>query len=208
MSLTHKELCAVAVRWLKRASSQGGHGCHVALSEVRTGLNGEIPDAIGFRQAGFGARDGSVLVEVKTSRSDFLADKKKPHRTSGGVGKFRYFMAPEGLIKVEELPEKWGLVEVNSRGHCKVLAGPAAQSWKLYCDDYLAGHMFDCDHEREQFMLVKMLHRVGDVEKLNKNLKEAWGERNRLADQVNRLRKELQEAKQKNLHRYALEAEE
>lgn len=191
-AFTHSELCDVAVRWLKRSCSQGGHGCHVAFSEVKSGWSGEIPDAIGFRRMGYGERDGSVLVEVKTSRSDFLADKKKPHRATGGVGKFRYFMAPTGLIKVEELPEKWGLIEVNSRGHCKVLAGPAVKAWMLYDNEYLAGYLFDYDHDREQFMLVRMLNRLGDTDKLNKAMKDAWRAKDSVDKEILRLRAENQ----------------
>ena len=63
MELNHSNLCDIAVRWLKRPSSGGGHGCHIAVSEVRSGYSGEVPDAIGFRAAGY-IDDGSVVVEV------------------------------------------------------------------------------------------------------------------------------------------------
>ncbi len=55
-------------------------------------------------------RDGTVLVECKVSRADFLADMAKPHRYSGGVGNWRYYVAPEGVISPDELLAKWGLV--------------------------------------------------------------------------------------------------
>lgn len=35
---------------------------------------------------------------------------------------FRYFMAPAGLIAIDELPDKWGLIEVDGR-RAKVVAG-------------------------------------------------------------------------------------
>ena len=129
-SLKHSDLCKLAVSWLKRPFSRGGHGCTVAIDECRTGWGGEIPDAVGYRYSGMQdtSMDGTVLVECKLSRSDFLADKAKPHRHAGGIGNWRYYMAPEGLISPEELPEKWGLVEVNARGqgtpcHCLPCAG-------------------------------------------------------------------------------------
>src|SRR5690606_30712771 len=122
--MTHADLCALALKWLKRPRSAGGAGCAVAVSECRTGWSGEIPDAIGFRCAE--PDPGSVVVEVKVSRPDFLADSKKPHRTSGGVGDWRYYMAPQGIISAVDLPKGWGLLEVNSRGHVKVVAGHAA----------------------------------------------------------------------------------
>lgn len=89
--MTHSEPCKLAVGWLKRPHSRGGHGCTVAIDECLTGWTGEIPDAIGFRFSGRVGDPGSgtVLVECKVTRSDFLADRSKPHRESGGVGNWR-----------------------------------------------------------------------------------------------------------------------
>lgn len=128
--MNHQDLCKLAVSWLKRAPSRGGHGCQIAVDECRTGWSGEVPDALGYRfKGGSGGRtDGTVLVECKVSRCDFLADQKKPHRVSGGVGNWRYYMAPAGVIEVHELPDKWGLVEVSPRGHLKVLRGAFSDS--------------------------------------------------------------------------------
>lgn len=54
----------------------------------------------------------TVLIEVKVSRSDFLADAKKSFRQQPeeGVGAFRYYCSPEGLITEVDLPDKWGLL--------------------------------------------------------------------------------------------------
>lgn len=72
----------------------------------------ESPDAIGWKNHGW-----SILVECKVSRADFLADLKKPHRVNpdGGMGQTRYFLTPPGLLKVDELPATWGLLEVRGR---------------------------------------------------------------------------------------------
>jgi hypothetical protein len=66
----------------------------------------EIPDAIGWRSY------ESYLVECKTSRADFLADLKKPHRVNPdwGMGDRRYYMTPPDLVQPDELPEHWGLL--------------------------------------------------------------------------------------------------
>lgn len=106
-SLTHADLVKLASQWLTRAHS-------IVITELAT--QGEEPDAIGFD----GAR--STLVECKASRSDFLADARKPFRLMPemGVGVHRYYLAPEGLIRVEELPPGWGLLEAREsqkRGH-------------------------------------------------------------------------------------------
>jgi len=83
----------------------------VVLSEQAC-VSGEMPDAIGWKKACH-----SVLVECKLSRPDFLADREKPFRQKPetGVGCERYYLAPRGLIRVEELRPGWGLLEVCGR---------------------------------------------------------------------------------------------
>lgn len=122
---THLDLCKIAARWLRFPNSRGGHGCQVALSEPRTGyLAGEIPDAIGFRVAEPGC--GSVVIECKTSRADYLADAKKPHRGAIGMGRYRYFLCPDGLLSPADMPDRWGLLVINARGAVKALRGAVA----------------------------------------------------------------------------------
>src|SRR5208337_2931128 len=64
----------------------------------------------------------SVLVECKVSRADFLADREKPFRQKPelGVGCERFYLAPAGLIRLEELPAGWGLLELRN-GKIEVL---------------------------------------------------------------------------------------
>ncbi len=95
----------MAVAWLRR------YRCGVVLSEQAC-VSGEMPDAIGWKKACH-----SVLVECKVSRSDFLADRDKPFRQQPetGVGCERYYLAPRGLIGIDELPAGWGLLEVCGR---------------------------------------------------------------------------------------------
>lgn len=191
--MTHSEMCKLAVMWLKRPYSRGGHGCKVAIDECQTGWSGEIPDAIGYCSTGQPLRDGTVLVECKVSRADFLADRLKQHRQAGGVGNWRYFMAPEGLIKLDELPQKWGLVEVNARGHLKVRRGVYIDSNYVLQDERLVSMRHESDVLREQFLIVRMFDRIADPEKIIDMDKE----RNRLFFRVNSLSAELRTAQRK-----------
>lgn len=65
---------------------------------------------------GLGNFNDSVIIEVKTSHSDFKADQKKWARSQQAemlklqAGRFRWYLCPENIIKPEELPEKWGLL--------------------------------------------------------------------------------------------------
>jgi len=99
--MTHAQLVSKAVRWLR------AYRCGVVLSEQAC-VSGEMPDAIGWKQACH-----SVLVECKVTRADFLADRAKPFRQKPekGVGSERFYLTPPGLVKSEELPAGWGLLE-------------------------------------------------------------------------------------------------
>jgi hypothetical protein len=111
--MTHAQLVAKAVHWLRR------YRCGVVLSEQAC-VSGEMPDAIGWKRACH-----SVLVECKVTRSDFLADRSKPFRLrpEQGVGCERFYFAPAGLIRREELPAGWGLLELR---HNKVETAQAS----------------------------------------------------------------------------------
>lgn len=124
--MNHRELCEVGARFLKRPESANGHGCHFAI--VEAACYGENPDVFGVRHGLNRNGMGTFLLEAKTSRSDFLVDKNKPHRLNPaqGMGKYRYYICPTGLIKPEEVPEKWGLIYVSPKGICKVVAGVLA----------------------------------------------------------------------------------
>lgn len=197
-AVTHRALCAVAVRWLRKHNSGGGHGCSVAQTECYPGWRGEQPDAIGWRHAGF--QDGSVLIEVKVSRADFLADARKEHRINPaqGVGKWRYFMCPEGLIDVDELPERWGLLWVSGKGTVKAVAGAAA-ALRFYTrvpGDAAYATALDLyafperNVEIELAMLARLVARVPSMEAANNKIREANNRANRLAALLERERED------------------
>lgn len=108
MSLTHNELTEKAARWLKKhTQNMLVPNCNIRLTEAKSLTpTGEIPDVIGW------SSNMSVLLEIKTSRSDFLQDQKKPFRQNPemGVGNRRLYVCPAGLISAEELPVGWGLL--------------------------------------------------------------------------------------------------
>ena len=96
------------MNWPQRAPGRSGPACQVAFSEAKGNWAGEIPDATGFRTAA--EDEGSVVVEVKVSISDYMADRGKAHRQDGalGMGLYRYYMAPEGVISVADLLQGLG----------------------------------------------------------------------------------------------------
>jgi hypothetical protein len=138
--MNHAELVDRAVRWLR-----GTKKCKVVLAEFVTLDLPEVPDAIGWSHAGW-----SVLVECKTSRSDFKADAKKyGHRLPEyGVGHERWYMTPPGLLDIGELPDRWGLVEVHQT-QCRVkMRPPSAHRYRS-----------DVSMRREMQMLISACQR-------------------------------------------------
>ncbi|MEZ5781192.1 MAG: hypothetical protein R3D70_06035 [Rhizobiaceae bacterium] len=147
--LTHAELSRRAVKWLINM------GCTVAVDEITTTCTPERCDAIGFNGGGF-----SIVVEVKCSRSDFQRDKHKGHRNPAirkGMGTYRYFMAPAGLLKPEELPDGWGLVEVGGKICRIVKGGKPTYRWN-------EPYPFENDRQAEIGLLSSLVRRLRDGE--------------------------------------------
>tara|TARA_Y100001934_G_C12324597_1_gene761875 strand:+ start:1078 stop:1554 length:477 start_codon:yes stop_codon:yes gene_type:complete len=116
----HDELCQKAARFLMN------NGFSVAFDDrfKAATSSGENPDALGFRNG------VSCLIEVKVSRADFLADKNKRVRKDGiGMGDWRFYLAPKGLIKMSDLPKGWGLLESNNRRISKTIGWPPNTQW-------------------------------------------------------------------------------
>jgi hypothetical protein len=98
--LTHLKLCIKGANYLR---SQGIHPFHRGQYSVcELERAGECPDAFAW---GGGT---TQLIEVKVSRSDFLSDKKKLWRKdpSYGLGRYRSYLCPTGLIKPEDIRTK------------------------------------------------------------------------------------------------------
>lgn len=151
MSFTHDELVKRAERWLMSTM-----GCSFCLTELTT-YAGEIPDAIGWK-------DGqSILIECKATRSDFLSDKRKGFRKYPhlGMGKFRFYLCPPGLIQQNELPDNWGLLYCQDRSIKRVVAPKG--------NNFYGFPFFEQNKSKEITMLCSVIRRVhlrGDLKKI------------------------------------------
>lgn len=116
--MTHKEITRAAVKWLKsHPQNIIIPNCSIVAEEVKTAtITGEIADVIGW------CSWASVLIEIKTSREDFLKDKKKPFRKEieRGMGNFKYYLAPSGVLTKKDLPQNWGLLIIDSKGKINI----------------------------------------------------------------------------------------
>lgn len=114
--MTHSELVQIAYKWVLN------RGCGFAFREFYTHApNGEYPDVIGFGSSGH-----SVVVEVKTSRADFFADRSKNSRKNPekGMGRQRFYLCPQYLLQPLDMPDGWGLIWVMPDGKARMVHNP------------------------------------------------------------------------------------
>lgn len=102
----HSELCKLAGKWLFRGGRLDKLHCSTVVIEPSSMNVDEMPDVFGWNYW------TTAIIEVKVSRSDFLADVKKPFRKNPaeGCGEHRFYCCPDGLIKETEIPKAWGLL--------------------------------------------------------------------------------------------------
>lgn len=135
----HQAIISACAKWAANAGR-----CYLVCTDLVSAC-GETPDVMGWNSC------GSIMIEVKASRSDFLADSKKPHRHPARsnlcLGNYRYYASPKGLIKVEELPELWGLLEFDGS---KLMLVKKAEASK-------------CSSEYEKRYLLSLIRRIPNI---------------------------------------------
>jgi len=141
---THVQPVEIARKWLSKQLH-----CGYVVTEV-TSSAGEIPDALGLRA------DYTVLVECKVSRNDFLADKKKLFRQSyeDGMGDFRFYLCPVGMIKEDDLPQGWGLLYWDGKKVAQIV-GPSGNIWSRQ-----KNFIFTKNRDKEYRLIYSCLRRI------------------------------------------------
>lgn len=164
----HDKLVDRAARWLKYKEK-----CKPIFVEMATAA-GSSPDVIGWF---YGA---SRLIEVKVSRSDFFKDRKKLAFIHPGyaMGRKRWYLTPEGLVRPEDLPEGWGLLHAEGTTIREVVEAPER-------------FLEPTTQEQEALMLSSAIRRL----LLGSKYSEASGRWESVADRLEREEKE-REARQ------------
>lgn len=129
--MNHVELVKRAAVWLRTRRK-----CQVIMTEVQSWGSHETPDAIGWYHAG-----RSIVVECKTSVSDFKADAKKRLH----LGNERFYLVPARLVTVDLVPQPYGLLWVYPSGRIVI----QKHAWKR-----------ETDHKAEKALLMAELYRV------------------------------------------------
>lgn len=117
----HYNLCCLGAKFLKsRKNAEPWELPNKYIAVELVTLTAENPD--------IWATNGyhTTLVEVKTSHSDFIADKNKWVRSTAAeiadkqLGNFRYYLCPKDIIGIDEIPDKWGLLIFDGKKIMKV----------------------------------------------------------------------------------------
>ncbi len=126
-TLRHDELITLGIRWLRCSHSgtefgdshDGYRYSHPVVLKELVSMGFSIPDIIGFCAV------SSTVIECKASRKDYQADKLKSHRHRlKQPGNYRYYLAPQGMIKMGEIHNGWGLLETDGCNIFVKLAAP------------------------------------------------------------------------------------
>ena len=106
--ITHNDLNNLGEKFL-RSSVNSRYKCRITRIELVSAAK-ETPDVIGFYSG------GSVVIESKSRRQDFLNDKKKRHRSQEGIGDYRFFLSTKDIIHgKEDLYDGWGLLHTDGK---------------------------------------------------------------------------------------------
>lgn len=167
-SRLHRSLVEVGAKWAKN------QGFPIIGMELSAQYCREQPDVIAFRAT------CSVLIEVKCSRADFLADRKKPERAAGlptkGLGVYRFYLCPTGLLQVDDVPASWGLLWAD-RGRVQLVKGPLGNAWPPYAPDHAvrnpgsswAAFMHEPDFRAERAVMFSIARRLANARALRED---------------------------------------
>lgn len=141
-ALHDKLVCLGSEYIMKNSVADWLPTCSIVTTEL-VSFASEYPDVLGFTNG-----NNSVLLEAKISREDFKRDFKKDFRINPekGMGEYRLYIAPKGLIKIEELPNGWGLIEVNDKNKCRIVRKAEQQ---------------EANKKREMIVLTSLIRRIG-----------------------------------------------
>ena len=143
--MTHRELCIKGAKYLKNHGIQPFHKCQYVVCELER--VGECPDDFGF------GGSTTQLLEIKVSRPDFLSDKNKYWRKNPeyGIGEFRAYLCPDGIIKEFDLPENWGLYYISENNKITEIKQARPQA---------------CNRKEEINLITSILRREGIPSKI------------------------------------------
>lgn len=106
---------------------------NIVVPNVSWGMFVHECDLFVLTKAGYG-----IEIEIKVSKSDLIKDKFKRHGHNSTVIKKLFFAIPERLHRPEvvaHIPERAGVIVVDTFGHCKIVRAATARADAKKFDD-------------------------------------------------------------------------
>lgn len=146
--MTHAELVRRAARWLMNTRR-----CCIVVTEPHAPRVLDIPDAIGWAHGTY-----SIVIECKTSLSDYYADGKKAINRLCGYGTERWYLCEPHILEPQRIRDGWGLLWAYPKQTRRALQAPL--------------HPATFDSLRQE---CQYLYRVGHVLWRSMHHREKWG---------------------------------
>lgn len=126
----------------------------------------------------------TIAFEIKVSRSDFLSEIANPDKRQQAISLSNefYFVVPDGLIKVDEIPEECGLIAAKENS-IRIVKKPVSNDDPLLNWHFVAsiarrsGEVSTETYRVEKQRSSRILRQLEQVKKENRRLKEAINER-------------------------------
>jgi hypothetical protein len=148
----------------------------------------------------------TIAFEIKVSRSDFLSEIANPDKRQQAIALSNefYFVVPDGLVQVEEIPEECGLM-VAKESSLRIAKRSDINKEPLLNWHFMAsiarrsGEVSNETYQKEKRRSSRILRRLDQVKKENQRLKQArnewiakeWGLRRRNPELWEEIQKEV-----------------
>jgi len=153
----HMRLVVLGAKYFKK------QGFPLVATELWAHASRERVDVAAFRST------CSAMIEVKVSREDFYADRKKPERRREltGFGNYRFYLCPKDLLTKNDLPSGWGLLYVDGNVITEVLK-PKGNSWPNieHASKEWSDFCHESDEKAERALLFSIARRLSRGEKV------------------------------------------
>lgn len=134
---------------------------YAVMPEVGNGTGANVRRHVDLVTMGLWPSQGLLLeaIEVKTSRNDWLRELRQPLKQEQSIFRWvdRWWVAaPEGVVREDEVPPAWGLLELTARGVMRAAKEAPALQPEPMTRDFLAALLRRAPEEGDASAIAEM----------------------------------------------------
>ena len=135
----HHDMASRLSGWLREQCRVTWENIELMVPRAAGGRQAVRPDVFSLARTYDEQRINPCVHEVKVSRADFLADLARPEKRAAyaQLAEVVYYAAPEGVIRVAEVPDGFGLLEEVDYGVFQVLKRPKKRRVELTTHQFM-----------------------------------------------------------------------